>query len=587
EVWLVNPLSPNHKPAKQYVLKRMSLRQQTSEQAELEGAEREAKLLSSLNHPNIVSYTESFRSHDGFLNIVMNYCEGGDVYTKLKERKQKKLGLLDEEQIAEWFIQVCMAIQYIHERNILHRDLKTQNIFLTKNNIVKVGDLGIARILDNVNELATTIIGTPPEIFSNKPYGQKSDVWSLGCCIYEMTTLEHAFNANDINSLVIKIIRGQTPETSKDYSKPLTNLIELMLKKDPSERPTVKQILQSQYMKQNIIRLLDKTRQKQANAKSVVSTSSAAPVSKSPKTKPPLDDYHSLPITPLPSYEGSDNKLSDPRERRRMQQRNNQDDNSDTDRQFIARVQENDTLNRFRRDNNLQQQSPKNVVPQLASSFDSNKDVRNPNSSARQRRRNKVHSQNTNDSQNLENDKYSEMSINSDAIQHESDNSKPEVQSSHNVEYSRSLSNESIVSEAADEEKKKESEKDVQDFLCMLTATLHLPKSSDKTSSSNSNIIDNSVAAGFAAVDLEKTYDPMLETNKLLERRDILKENCLTEISLSELELLLDIINPGDATVLKKDMINIIGEKLYEKYCAQIVTLKMYEDSLRTRRINH
>ncbi|CAF0796501.1 unnamed protein product [Didymodactylos carnosus] len=99
--------------------------------------------------------------------------------------------------------------------------------------------------------------------------------------------------------------------------------------------------------------------------------------------------------------------------------------------------------------------------------------------------------------------------------------------------------------------------------------------------------IISTMGAGFAAVDLEKTYDPMLETNKLLERRDILKENCLTEISLSELELLLDIINPGDATVLKQDMINIIGEKLYEKYCAQIVTLKMYEDSLRTRRINH
>jgi NIMA (never in mitosis gene a)-related kinase len=101
----------------------------------------------------------------------------------------------------------------MHDQSILHRDLKTQNIFLTKNEIVKVGDLGIARVLDSGNDLATTIIGTPyymsPEIFSNKPYGQKSDIWALGCCVYEMTTLEHAFNAKDMNSLVLKIIRGQ------------------------------------------------------------------------------------------------------------------------------------------------------------------------------------------------------------------------------------------------------------------------------------------------------------------------------------------------------------------------------------------
>ena len=205
EVWLVVPLRPSlaaKSSSKQYVLKRLDLRQsQESPQNDIEVAEREAKLLSTLKHPNIVAYTESFRSSDGFLNIVMAYCEGGDLYTKLKERKANK-DPLPENQIVEWFIQICMALQvietpfdalslpliffyqYMHEKSILHRDLKTQNIFLTKNEIVKVGDLGIARVLDSGN-LATTMIGTPyymsPEIFSHRPYGQKVVIVASVC----------------------------------------------------------------------------------------------------------------------------------------------------------------------------------------------------------------------------------------------------------------------------------------------------------------------------------------------------------------------------------------------------------------------
>ena len=107
EVWLVVPLRSSlaaKSSSKQYVLKRLDLRQQShgASQNDLEGAEREAKLLSTLKHPNIVAYTESFRSNDGFLNIVMAYCEGGDLYTKLKERKANKEPL-PENQIVEWF----------------------------------------------------------------------------------------------------------------------------------------------------------------------------------------------------------------------------------------------------------------------------------------------------------------------------------------------------------------------------------------------------------------------------------------------------------------------------------------------------
>ena len=114
EVWLVLPKRKStQKPStKEHVLKRLDLRQSAiaPSQNDIESAEREAKLLSTLKHPNIVAYTESFRSKDGFLNIVMAYCEGGDLYTRLKEKKSKR-ELLSEDQIIEWFIQICMALQ--------------------------------------------------------------------------------------------------------------------------------------------------------------------------------------------------------------------------------------------------------------------------------------------------------------------------------------------------------------------------------------------------------------------------------------------------------------------------------------------
>jgi len=129
EVWLVLPKKPSpHKSfRRQNVLKRLDLRQTLA--ADVEAAEREAKLLSTLEHPNIVAYTESFRSNDGFLNIVMAYCEGGDLYTRLKEKKKKKEPLA-EDQIIEWFIQICMALQ-VKQLHILFSSFYTISFYFS------------------------------------------------------------------------------------------------------------------------------------------------------------------------------------------------------------------------------------------------------------------------------------------------------------------------------------------------------------------------------------------------------------------------------------------------------------------------
>ncbi|XP_072505926.1 serine/threonine-protein kinase Nek4 isoform X4 [Notamacropus eugenii] len=244
---------------KQYVIKKLNLRNASSR--ERKAAEQEAQLLSQLKHPNIVTYRESWEGGDGLLYIVMGFCEGGDLYRKLKERKGK---LLPENQVVEWFVQIAMALQYLHEKHILHRDLKTQNVFLTRTNIIKVGDLGIARVLENQYDMASTLIGTPyymsPELFSNKPYNYKSDVWALGCCVYEMATLKHAFNARDMNSLVYRIIEGKLPPMPKDYSPQLAELIRTMLCKKPEERPSVRSILRQPYIRRHISLFLEVTK---------------------------------------------------------------------------------------------------------------------------------------------------------------------------------------------------------------------------------------------------------------------------------------------------------------------------------------
>lgn len=254
-------LARHRKDKKQYVIKKIDFHN-ASEKERLY-AQQEVDILSKLRHPNIVSYKESFQTEDGGLSIVMGYCELGDLYQHLKKHS-KRGEFLEETKIVEWFVQITMALQYMHDRHILHRDLKTQNIFLTKSKIIKLGDLGIARVLESNCDMATTMIGTPyymsPELFSNKPYNHKSDVWALGCCLYEMCTLKHAFNARDMNSLVYKILKGKTPDMPSNYSHDLLEIIKSMLNYDPELRPSASRLLRLPYIKKQIAVFLEGTK---------------------------------------------------------------------------------------------------------------------------------------------------------------------------------------------------------------------------------------------------------------------------------------------------------------------------------------
>ena len=187
------------------VLKQISLFSMDKNQ--IQEVKNESKILASLNSSFIVKYYESFIDNNN-LNIVMEYCDGGDLCNFLNiHTKQGKM--MSEDRIWKFFIQMSLGLAFIHSKKVLHRDLKTLNIFLTKDDKVRIGDLGVAKVLSQTN-FAKTFVGTPyylsPEICEEKPYNEKSDVWALGCILYEMATFKHPFNANNQGALILKIL---------------------------------------------------------------------------------------------------------------------------------------------------------------------------------------------------------------------------------------------------------------------------------------------------------------------------------------------------------------------------------------------
>ena len=168
-----------------------------------------------------------------------------------------------EDQILDWFVQMALGIKHVHDRKVLHRDLKTQNIFMNSNGSIQIGDFGIARVLQHTQDCARTAIGTPyylsPEICQNKPYNQKSDIWALGCILYEMVTLRHAFDADSMEGLVLKILRGSYPPIPGHYSPDLKRLVADMLTKEPAKRPSIGQVLQKEFISKRISKLLTAT----------------------------------------------------------------------------------------------------------------------------------------------------------------------------------------------------------------------------------------------------------------------------------------------------------------------------------------
>ncbi|CAH1779518.1 unnamed protein product, partial [Owenia fusiformis] len=216
----------------------------------------EAKLLSKLDHPGIVKFHDSFLDGE-FFCIVTEYCEGGDLGDQItKYQKQGKK--FKESLVIEWFIQLVIAVQFMHSKRVLHRDLKTRNIFL-KHNRIKLGDFGISRILMGTSDLATTFTGTPyymsPEVLKHEGYNSKSDVWSIACILFELCALSHAFDGQSLMGVMYKIVEGKPPELPENYSKDLGNVYKLMLEKDPHKRLSATEVTKDPFIARHLEKL--------------------------------------------------------------------------------------------------------------------------------------------------------------------------------------------------------------------------------------------------------------------------------------------------------------------------------------------
>jgi len=238
----------------------------------------EAKVMRRYRHANIVSFLESFRAKSVFV-IVMEYCDSGDLQERLKFLRTEGR-YLSKQKALRWFVQIAFALEYLHNCNVLHRDVKPGNIFLSHGgDIAKLGDLGNTRILENTRDMASTSCGTPfymsPELGSSnslflphthtyththlhththtargQTYNKKSDIWSLGCVLYEMISLRKPFPAKGLAELVLKIA-SQDPVDNLPFEvcRPggkLSQMIKSMLHKNSTMRPCIEDILNLQ-----------------------------------------------------------------------------------------------------------------------------------------------------------------------------------------------------------------------------------------------------------------------------------------------------------------------------------------------------
>ena len=215
----------------------------------------EVKILASLDSPYIVKYYDSF-VEDKKLHIVMEYCDKGDLSQAIRNQMGR---FLPENKIWKFFIQMCLGLEFIHSKKILHRDIKSMNVFLVRDDNIRIGDLGVAKVLANTAAFAHTMVGTPyylsPELCEEKPYNVKSDVWALGCVLYELCTLKHPFDAINQGALILKIIKGTYIPISTTYSEELKSVVDLCLCKDYRKRLNITAILNRPGMKDRALSL--------------------------------------------------------------------------------------------------------------------------------------------------------------------------------------------------------------------------------------------------------------------------------------------------------------------------------------------
>ena len=227
-----------------YALKKVKLLNLSEK--EKENSLNEVRILASVKSNFVVSYKEAFFDEkDNTLCLVMEFADNGDLYQKIVSHK-KSANFMEESDIWRIFIQLVKGLKALHDLKILHRDMKSANVFLFSNGCAKLGDLNVSKVARR--GLGYTQTGTPyyasPEVWKDNPYDHKSDVWSLGCVLYEMITLRPPFRAKDMEGLFNKVCKGEINKIPEKFSDDLFQIVKYLLQVNSIQRPSCDQILQ-------------------------------------------------------------------------------------------------------------------------------------------------------------------------------------------------------------------------------------------------------------------------------------------------------------------------------------------------------
>lgn len=223
---------------------------------------KEAKLIAELQHPFIVRihYHEIFA--DQRLCIVMDYCPGGDLAMKIKDASRRRRSF-PEDQILSWFMNGISAVKYIHEKNVLHGNLNPGSFFLTRSGMMKMGNFclqdklrvfTVSAFNARAHERSPNYLS--PELCKAEPCGFSSEIWAMGCILFELCALKKPFDAPNILSLVRKVVKEPLEEMPRSYSDSVKDLLGEMLNKSPDLRPSAAAVLSKPCMQRAVMQLL-------------------------------------------------------------------------------------------------------------------------------------------------------------------------------------------------------------------------------------------------------------------------------------------------------------------------------------------